>query len=140
MPASPCTRVATLPASISTAPGHRCWKSCPSPICAAPPRRSPTRASCTRSSSGSAFATATRLYDPDKNETRSMRTKEDAHDYRYFPDPDLLPLVVSADEIEKIRSAVPKLPKEKRQEYVAMGLEKQADSLISSRQTAEYFD
>ena len=89
---------------------------------------------------GGKIVQETRLYDPQKDETRSMRTKEDAHDYRYFPDPDLLPLVVSADEIEKIKSAMPKLPQEKRREYVAMGLEKQADALISSRQTAEYFD
>src|SRR4030095_15770063 len=89
---------------------------------------------------GGRIVQETRLYDPDRNETRSMRSKEDAHDYRYFPDPDLLPLVISADEVEKLRSGMPKLPKEKRQEYAAMGLEKQADLLISSRQMAEYFD
>src|SRR5204863_6330448 len=55
---------------------------------------------------GGRIVQETRLYDPDRNETRSMRSKEDAHDYRYFPDPDLLPLVVSADEIEKIKSAM----------------------------------
>jgi len=89
---------------------------------------------------GGKIVQETRLYDPDRNETRSMRSKEDAQDYRYFPDPDLLPLVVSSDEIEEIRSGMTKLPKEKRQEYVAMGLEKQADLLVSSRQMAEYFD
>jgi len=89
---------------------------------------------------GGKIVQETRLYDPDRNETRSMRSKEEAHDYRYFPDPDLLPLLVSAGEIQKIKSALPKLPKEKRQEYVAMGLEKQADSILSSRQMAEYFD
>jgi aspartyl-tRNA(Asn)/glutamyl-tRNA(Gln) amidotransferase subunit B len=89
---------------------------------------------------GGKIVQETRLYDPDRNETRSMRSKEEAHDYRYFPDPDLLPLLVSAGEIQKIKSALPKLPKEKRQEYVAMGLEKQADSILSSRQLAEYFD
>src|SRR5450830_237515 len=60
----------------------------------------------------------TRLYDPDRKETRSMRSKEDAHDYRYFPDPDLLPLVISAESIEQIRSALPELPPAKRARYM----------------------
>jgi aspartyl-tRNA(Asn)/glutamyl-tRNA(Gln) amidotransferase subunit B len=89
---------------------------------------------------GGSIVQETRLYDPDRNETRSMRTKEDAHDYRYFPDPDLLPLVISIQEIEKIKSEMPRLPREKRRDYVAMGIEKQADQLVSSRQVAEYFD
>ena len=89
---------------------------------------------------GGTIAQETRLYDPERNETRSMRTKEDAQDYRYFPDPDLLPLVISAQDIEKIKRELPKLPEEKRRDYVAMGLQKQADLLVSSRQVAEYFD
>jgi aspartyl-tRNA(Asn)/glutamyl-tRNA(Gln) amidotransferase subunit B len=59
----------------------------------------------------------TRLYDPDKMETRSMRSKEDAQDYRYFPDPDLLPLQISQDRIDAIRSLMPPLPKELREEW-----------------------
>jgi aspartyl-tRNA(Asn)/glutamyl-tRNA(Gln) amidotransferase subunit B len=89
---------------------------------------------------GGKIVQETRLYDPQKSETRSMRTKEDAHDYRYFPDPDLLPVVISAEEVEKIRASMPPLPGEKRKAYVAMGLEKHADLLVSNRQVADYFD
>jgi aspartyl-tRNA(Asn)/glutamyl-tRNA(Gln) amidotransferase subunit B len=60
----------------------------------------------------------TRLYDSDRNETRSMRTKEDAHDYRYFPDPDLPPLAIDEAWIERVRSEMPELPEAKRQRYV----------------------
>jgi len=60
----------------------------------------------------------TRLYDPEKGETRSMRVKEDAHDYRYFPDPDLLPVVVTEDMIESIRRSMPKPQEAQRQEFV----------------------
>ncbi len=60
----------------------------------------------------------TRLYDPDRRETRSMRSKEDAQDYRYFPDPDLPPLVIEEKWIEQIRSEMPELPEAKRQFYV----------------------
>jgi aspartyl-tRNA(Asn)/glutamyl-tRNA(Gln) amidotransferase subunit B len=56
---------------------------------------------------GGKIVQETRLYDPDKNETRSMRTKEEAHDYRYFPDPDLLPLVISEEEIKRIHASMP---------------------------------
>ena len=55
----------------------------------------------------------TRLYDPNKNETRSMRSKEEAHDYRYFPDPDLLPLNISNERIEKYKNELPELPDQK---------------------------
>jgi aspartyl-tRNA(Asn)/glutamyl-tRNA(Gln) amidotransferase subunit B len=83
----------------------------------------------------------TRLFDPERNETRSMRTKEDAHDYRYFPDPDLLPLVIADKDIEKIRSEMPELPSEKRAAYVKAGLtEAQADLLTSSREMARLAD
>src|SRR5205085_1407902 len=57
----------------------------------------------------------TRLYDPDRNETRPMRSKEDAQDYRYFPDPDLLPLVIPEEMIQRVASAMPELPDQKRQ-------------------------
>jgi aspartyl-tRNA(Asn)/glutamyl-tRNA(Gln) amidotransferase subunit B len=59
---------------------------------------------------GGRIVQETRLYDPDRNETRSMRSKEDAQDYRYFPDPDLLPLVISEQDIESIRNSMPELP------------------------------
>ena len=60
----------------------------------------------------------TRLFDTKKNETRSMRSKEDAHDYRYFPDPDLLPLELTNDFISKIRKEIPELPDEKKKRFV----------------------
>jgi aspartyl-tRNA(Asn)/glutamyl-tRNA(Gln) amidotransferase subunit B len=83
----------------------------------------------------------TRLYDPERNETRSMRTKEDAQDYRYFPDPDLLPLAISQKDIEKIRSEMPELPAAKRRAYVEAGLTvTQADLLTSSREMAGLAD
>ncbi|MEE9380674.1 MAG: Asp-tRNA(Asn)/Glu-tRNA(Gln) amidotransferase GatCAB subunit B, partial [Hyphomonadaceae bacterium] len=61
----------------------------------------------------------TRLFDADKGETRSMRSKEDAHDYRYFPDPDLLPLVLTQDYVDKIKADLPELPDEKRARFVS---------------------
>ena len=61
----------------------------------------------------------TRLFDPSTGATRSMRGKEEAHDYRYFPDPDLVPLVISADWVEDARLALPELPETKRRRYVA---------------------
>ncbi len=60
----------------------------------------------------------TRLYDPDKSETRSMRSKEEAHDYRYFPDPDLLPLEIDRNWVESIRSSLPELPDEKKSRFI----------------------
>ncbi len=84
----------------------------------------------------------TRLYDPDRRETRSMRSKEDAHDYRYFPDPDLLPLVISAETIEQIRSELPELPRAKRERYMReFGLSAyDAAVLTSSREVAEFYE
>ncbi len=88
---------------------------------------------------GGKIVQETRLYDPDKNETRSMRSKEDAQDYRYFPDPDLLPLVISEKEIERIKAEMPVLPEAKRKAYVEAGLTPyQAGVLTSSRELAEY--
>ena len=67
---------------------------------------------------GGAVVQETRLYDPDKHETRSMRSKEDAQDYRYFPDPDLPPLVIDQAWIDRVRAALPELPEAKRQRFV----------------------
>ena len=81
----------------------------------------------------------TRLYDAARDETRSMRTKEDAHDYRYFPDPDLLPLQVSQAWVEEIRDAMPELPGARRQAFAAMGLSPyQTGTLTASRELADY--
>jgi aspartyl-tRNA(Asn)/glutamyl-tRNA(Gln) amidotransferase subunit B len=76
----------------------------------------------------------TRLYDPDRNETRSMRTKEDAQDYRYFPDPDLLPLVITEEMISQVRNAMPKSREDRRAEFMAYGniSAEQAAQLTSS--------
>ena len=84
----------------------------------------------------------TRLYDPDRDETRSMRSKEDAHDYRYFPDPDLLPIRISADEINAARAQLPELPASRRQRYVtnyALGSD-DAEALSNERAVSEYFE
>jgi aspartyl-tRNA(Asn)/glutamyl-tRNA(Gln) amidotransferase subunit B len=67
---------------------------------------------------GGAIVQETRLFDPDKNETRSMRSKEDAHDYRYFPDPDLLPLELDDAFLEECRRSLPELPDAKRRRYI----------------------
>jgi aspartyl-tRNA(Asn)/glutamyl-tRNA(Gln) amidotransferase subunit B len=88
---------------------------------------------------GGSIQQQTRLYDPDKNETRSMRSKEDAQDYRYFPDPDLLPLVISEKDIEQIRNAMPELPEEKQGKFIAMGvLPAQARQFVSSIELTNY--
>src|SRR5690606_20037252 len=77
----------------------------------------------------------TRLYDPDADETRSMRSKEEAHDYRYFPDPDLPALVIEPGRIETVRASMPELPAAKRERYTAeLGLgEYDAMSLTDTR-------
>ena len=88
---------------------------------------------------GGKIAQETRLYDPERNETRSMRSKEDAQDYRYFPDPDLLPLVIPEKWIQEIRSTMPELPAEKRQKFEAAGLTAyQAATVTSTAQLARY--
>jgi aspartyl-tRNA(Asn)/glutamyl-tRNA(Gln) amidotransferase subunit B len=90
---------------------------------------------------GGTVTQETRLFDPERNETRPMRTKEDAQDYRYFPDPDLLPLVIPEEVIERMRCSMPKLPDAKRSEYAAQGLSTyQAGLVTSSREMADYFD
>ena len=84
----------------------------------------------------------TRLFDTKKNETRSMRSKEDAHDYRYFPDPDLLPLEVSDNFVEKLKLEIPELPDEKKKRFI----EKfnltpyEATILVSDIETSKYFE
>ncbi len=84
----------------------------------------------------------TRLYDPARDETRSMRTKEDAHDYRYFPDPDLLPLAVSQQWMEEVRAALPELPQAKRERFMRdFGLSAyDAAVLTAGREAADYFE
>ena len=84
----------------------------------------------------------TRLYDAERDETRSMRSKEDAQDYRYFPDPDLLPLVVTEDEIERVRATLPELPEARRErlmrDYALPAYD--AGVLTGSRAAADYFE
>jgi aspartyl-tRNA(Asn)/glutamyl-tRNA(Gln) amidotransferase subunit B len=91
---------------------------------------------------GGAVVQETRLFDPATGTTRSMRGKEEAHDYRYFPDPDLVPLVVSDEWIAEIRGTLPELPDAKRQRYTTeLGLpDLDAEVLSSSRDIADYFD
>jgi aspartyl-tRNA(Asn)/glutamyl-tRNA(Gln) amidotransferase subunit B len=84
----------------------------------------------------------TRLYDPDRDETRSMRSKEEAHDYRYFPDPDLLPLAVSEQWIEEIRSKMPELPAARKARFEAQyNLPAHiSQQVITSRDKADFFE
>ncbi len=84
----------------------------------------------------------TRLYDPTKGETRSMRSKEEAHDYRYFPDPDLLPLEFSSAYVEELKSKLPELPDEKRARFIAdFGLTPyDASVLVSERESADFYE
>ena len=85
---------------------------------------------------------ATMLFDPDKGETRVMRLKEDAHDYRYFPDPDLLPVMISEAQMQKARESMPELPAEMAQRFVAdFGVsDYDARLLTASRHQAEFFE
>ncbi len=84
----------------------------------------------------------TRLYDPNKNETRSMRSKEEANDYRYFPDPDLLPVQIEADLIKKIRSELPELPNAKKKRFIDQFKLSDYDSgvLTAQKEMADYFE
>jgi aspartyl-tRNA(Asn)/glutamyl-tRNA(Gln) amidotransferase subunit B len=91
--------------------------------------------------SGGAVVQETRLFDPNKMETRSMRSKEDAHDYRYFPDPDLLPVELDDAFIEECRASLPELPDAKRARYEAMGLTAyNAAVLTAEAETAFWFE
>ena len=91
---------------------------------------------------GGRVVQATVLFDPDSGETRMMRSKEDAHDYRYFPDPDLLPVVISEEWIERVRAAMPELPEARRQRFMAkLGLQSyDASVLTASKSIASYFE
>lgn len=92
--------------------------------------------------SGEKVIQETRLYDADRNETRSMRGKEDADDYRYFPDPDLLPLVIEPETVAMIQHAMPELPDARLDRYVQkLGLPRaDALQLVSDRETSDYFE
>jgi len=91
---------------------------------------------------GGKITQETRLYDADKNETRSMRSKEEANDYRYFPDPDLLPVVIDDEFINSVRETLPELPDQKKNRFVseyALSVN-DASVLTSSRDMADYFE
>jgi aspartyl-tRNA(Asn)/glutamyl-tRNA(Gln) amidotransferase subunit B len=84
----------------------------------------------------------TRLYDPERDQTRSMRTKEDAQDYRYFPDPDLLPLIVTNDEIERLKRELPELPDARRERFAREYRLPAYDATLvtASRAAADFFE
>ena len=92
--------------------------------------------------SGERVVQETRLYNPDLGETFSMRSKEDAHDYRYFPEPDLVPLRIGSEWIERVRASMPELPAKKRARFTGeLGLsEYDAEVLTASRAISEYFE
>jgi len=92
--------------------------------------------------SGKSIDQETRLFDTKKNETRSMRSKEDAHDYRYFPDPDLLPLNLDKNLIEKIKKELPELPDQKKERFMKDYLLNpyEANVLVSEKEVAVYFE
>jgi aspartyl-tRNA(Asn)/glutamyl-tRNA(Gln) amidotransferase subunit B len=91
---------------------------------------------------GGSIEQETRLFDPGKGETRSMRNKEEAHDYRYFPDPDLLPLELTAEYIEELKRELPELPDEKKARFIRdYGLSAyDAGVLVAERSTAEFYE
>ena len=91
---------------------------------------------------GGTVAQETRLYDPATDETRPMRSKEEAHDYRYFPDPDLPPLVITAADLEQARESLPELPDTRRQRFVTEYelSETDAAQLTAEKDTADYFE
>ena len=91
---------------------------------------------------GGSIDQETRLFDTKKNETRSMRTKEDAHDYRYFPDPDLLPLELNDEFIKEIKKEIPELPDEKKKRFIEkFNLSPyEANILVSDIETSKYFE
>jgi len=92
--------------------------------------------------SGGTIDQETRLFDADTGETRTMRSKEDAHDYRYFPDPDLLPLEFSQEFVDKIKSTLPELPDDKKLRYIeTFGLSTyNASVLVSEKEIGDYFE
>ena len=91
--------------------------------------------------SGGTVAQETRLYDPDRNETRTLRSKEDAHDYRYFPDPDLLPLELSQEFLADCLASLPELPDAKRKRFEALGITPYNSAVLTAEvETARWFD
>ena len=92
--------------------------------------------------SGGKVTLETRLYDPNKNETRPMRSKEEANDYRYFPDPDLLPVVITEELITQVRNELPELPQQKRKRFIDQYHLSPYDAgiLASSRDMADYYE
>jgi len=91
---------------------------------------------------GGTVVQETRLYDPDRGETRSMRSKEEANDYRYFPDPDLLPIAIGDDLIESVRATLPELPDEKAARFVRDHALSDYDAgvLTASREMADFYE
>ena len=90
---------------------------------------------------GGEIVQETRLYDPDKGVTRSLRSKEDAHDYRYFPDPDLLPLELDEVFVAECRASLPELPDAKRKRYEGLGIPPYNASVLTAEvETARWFD
>src|ERR1700760_4825973 len=91
---------------------------------------------------GGAIDQETRLYDPNKGETRSMRSKEEAHDYRYFPDPDLLPLEFDQAFVDRLKADLPELPDQKKARFIAhLGLPSyDATVLVAERESAEFYE
>jgi len=91
---------------------------------------------------GGSIIQETRLFDPDRNETRSMRTKEEANDYRYFPDPDLLPVVIDSELLHALQSTMPELPDQKRQRFMDdYGLSGYDSGVLTAqRALADYFE
>jgi aspartyl-tRNA(Asn)/glutamyl-tRNA(Gln) amidotransferase subunit B len=91
---------------------------------------------------GGSIEQETRLFDPQKGETRSMRSKEEAHDYRYFPDPDLLPLELTMEYVEKLKNDLPELPDEKKHRFMGEFAlsDYDADVLVAERPSADYFE
>jgi len=91
---------------------------------------------------GGTIEQETRLFDPNKGETRSMRTKEEAHDYRYFPDPDLLPLEFSEAYVEELKAGLPELPDPKKARFMSeLGLSPyDAGVLVAERESADFYE
>jgi len=90
---------------------------------------------------GGQIVQETRLYDPDKNVTRTLRSKEDAHDYRYFPDPDLLPLELDEAFLEECRASLPELPDAKRKRFEGLGISAYNASVLTAEvEIARWFD
>ncbi len=91
--------------------------------------------------SGGTISQETRLFDSTKGETRTMRSKEDAMDYRYFPDPDLLPLVITQEYVDEIKRTLPELPDQKKERYMAMGLSAyDASVIVAEKENTDYFE